>query len=422
MLTRLKQAVKTNKTIVQNFSYLSLLQMFNMAIPLFTYPYLIRVLGVEIYGLVVFAQAILGYFVILIDFGFSISATKEISIHRNNKDKLNEIVSSIFIIKGVLFVISVVSFIIILNFFKQAENYKLLFYLTLSSCLYNWLFPIWYFQGLEKMKYITIINVVSRTIFMGLIFLLIINKEDYLYFPIINGIGAVASIFAALYIIFSKHKIKFLIPTKSTLTYYFKESIPIFVSNISIKLYVSSNKVIVGAFLGMGSVAFYDLAEKLVSILRMPQGILSQTLFPKISKDKNLGFVKKIFKMSLWFNIGVYILFLMLLKPIVLLLGGEEMLPVIPTAIILGLTIPFTAMSNIFGVQLLLPFGYNKEFSTVIVSSGIVYLTLILFTKFIFEFSIENLSLTTVITEAFVVTYMFYYCLKFNLWKRNMTT
>ena len=422
MLNRIKQTVKRNKTIVENFSYLSLMQIFNLAVPLLTYPYLIRVLGIEVYGLVVFAQTIVSYFVILVSFGFNISATKEISIHRKNKNKVNEIVSSIFIIKGVLFVISVVSFFIILNVFEQTKNYELLFYLTFYLCLYDWLFPTWYFQGIEKMKYITLINVISRTIFLGLTFLLIKNQDDYLFHPIINGIGALAAILAALFIIFYKHQIKFLIPAKTTLIYYFKESISIFISNVSIKLYVSSNKVIIGVFLGMGSVAFYDLAEKLVSLLRIPQSILSQTLFPRISKDKNLDFVKKIFKISVWSNIGVYILFLILLKPIILLLGGEEMLSAIPVIIILGLTVPITAMSNIFGIQLLLPFGYNREFSIVVISSGFIYLTLIILTKFIFDFSIENISLITVLTEVFVTIFMFKYCLKFNLWKKNTIT
>jgi len=74
-----------------------------MLIPLLTYPYLIRVLGKETYGLVVFVQAIVAYMVILVGFGFNISATREISIHRENKEKLNEIVSSVLIVKSLFF-------------------------------------------------------------------------------------------------------------------------------------------------------------------------------------------------------------------------------------------------------------------------------------------------------------------------------
>jgi O-antigen/teichoic acid export membrane protein len=421
-VSSLKQIIKSNKTIIENFSYLSLLQVFNMVVPLFTYPYIINVLGIDIYGRIIFAQAFIGYFVILINFGFNISATKEVSIHRDNKEKLNEIVSSIFIIKFFLLLISVFSFIVIMHFTDLAENYELLFYITLYLCFIDWLFPIWYFQGIQKMKYITFINVISRTAFLVLIFVLIKKQEDYLFFPIINAIGGVISILASLFFIFYKDQIKFLIPAKPTLIFYFKESIPIFISNVSVNLYASSSKFIIGIFLGMNSVAFYDLAEKLITLLRAPQGILSQTIFPKISREKDIGFVKKVFKISVWVNIGIYLVFLTLLRPIVVLLGGEEMLPAIPVTIILGLTIPITAMSNIFGIQLLLPFGYNREFSIGIVTSGFIYLALIILTKFIFGFSIENISLITVLTELFVTILMFNYCLKFNLWKKNTIT
>lgn len=422
MLNKLKEIVKANKTIFENLSYLSILQVFNMLVPLLTYPYLIRVLGIEKYGLVVFAQAIVGYFVILVNFGFNISATKEISVHRDNKVKINEIVSSIFILKGLLFIISLVSFSLILSVFEQAEGYKMLFYITLYMCLYDWLFPVWYFQGIEKMKYITLLNLVSRTIFLGLIFFLIKDQDDYLLFPIINGVGAIIASLGGLFIIFYNHKVKLIFPSKAVLKFYFTESIPIFISNVSIKFYVSSNKIIIGAFLGMGDVAFYDLAEKLVSLLRMPQSLLSQVLFPKISNDKNIGFVKKVFNISVWSNIGIYILFLFLLKPVVLILGDGEMLPAIPVVVILGLTLPLTAMSNVFGIQLLLPFGYNKAFSKVIVSSGLVYLILIVLIKLLFNFTIENISSATVLTELFVTIFMFKYCLKFNLWKKNTIT
>ena len=103
-ILRLKNILKNHSTILQNLSYISVLHLFNMLIPLLSYPYLIRVLGKETYGIIIFAQAIVGYFVILIGFGFNISATKEISINRDDKKKVSEIVSSVLIIKGILLV------------------------------------------------------------------------------------------------------------------------------------------------------------------------------------------------------------------------------------------------------------------------------------------------------------------------------
>lgn len=416
MVERLKKAFINHKTLIQNFSYLSALQIFNLLIPLITYPYLIRVLGKETYGLVVFAQAVVGYLVILVGFGFNISATKEISIHRDNKEKLSEIVSSVLIIKLFLFILSSVILVALLLIIPQAKGYETLFLLMLWMCLYDVIFPVWYFQGIEQMKYITYITLVSRLSFLGLIFVFIHIPSDYLFIPIINGIGALLAGITSLFIIFGKHRILFGLQPVERLKFYFKDSIPIFVSNVSIKLYVSTNKVIVGSFLGMAEVAYYDLAEKLVSVLKMPMAILSQSLFPKISKEKNLQFVKQIFKLSLLANISFYLLFILLSKYIVLFLGGKTMLEAVLIVNLLAFTVPVIAMSNIFGIQLLLTFGHNKTFSGIIVGSGIFYLLQAIVIWGIWRFSLINVTVITVTTEVFVTVTMFYYCKKYNLW------
>lgn len=421
-ISKLKEKVVQYKTLIQNFSYLSALQIFGMLIPLITYPYLIRVLGKETYGLVVFAQAIIGYLVILVGFGFNISATKEVSIHRDNKEKLSEIVSSVLLIKGGLFLISMVILLTLIFIIPQAQEYKALFFLTMWMCLYDVIFPMWYFQGIEQMKYITYITLFSRLTFVALIFVFIHSPVDYMYIPIINGIGALLAGITSLYIIFARHKVKFGLQSYQNLRFYFIDSIPIFISNVSASLYVVTNKVIVGAFLGMGEVAYYDLGEKITSILKIPQSILSQALFPKISKEKNISFIKQIFKVSIIINTVLFIFVLLFSKQIVVLLGGQQMLNAVIVVNILAFSVPIIAMSNIFGIQLLIPFGYKKTFSKIIVLSGVFYLVQALTIWLTIGFSLINISIITVTTEIIVTSTMYYYCKKYKLWKKNTIT
>lgn len=415
-IASLKGVVDRNRTLIHNLSYLSALQIFNLLLPLITYPYLIRVLGKETYGLVIFAQAIVTYLTILVGFGFNISATRDISVHRDDNEKISEIVSSVLIIKGALFLFSCVIMGILIWFMPQTHGYKVLFLLSLWACLYDVIFPTWYFQGIEKMKYITYISLTCRLIFLGLMFVFIHSSEDYLMVPILYGIGALVAGSCALILIFRKHHIRFVWQPYHTLKYYFKDSIPIFVSNVSISLYVSTNKVITGAFLGMTEVAYYDLAEKLTSVLRIPQSLLSQSLFPKISKEKNIGFIKRVFKISVGLNVILFGLIILFSHYFILLLGGEQMLPAKIVVNIMAIAVPIVAMSNIFGIQLLIPFGYNKSFSRVILSSGLVYLLLIALLWITVGFSIINISAVTIVTEIFVTSYMFYYCKKYRLW------
>lgn len=387
-----------------------------MLIPLVTYPYLIRVLGKDIYGTVAYAQAVIGYFGILISFGFDISAIKDISINRNNPEKLSEIVNSVITLKGILFLISTFLMVFIIELVPEARNYKLLFYITMMLSLNTVIYPSWYFQGIEQMKYITYISVVSRVIAVPLIFILIRAPKDYLLYPILNGIGAFIGGLISLYIVYFQHRLRFYFPSIKTMIIYLKDSVPIFISNVSINIYVSSNKVIIGTFLSMTDVAYYDLAEKIVNLLKAPQGILSQTLFPKINKDKNKAFVKKLFWLSLFFNLLLFFGVVVFSKYIVILLGGEQMLQAIWLVNILAFTVPIIATSNILGFQMLIPWGHNRAFSRVIVLSGVVYLIQLSVVWAFFGLNIYTISVIMITTEIFVSLYMFYMCKKYNLW------
>ena len=408
--------MSNHKVLIQNFSYLSALQAFNMLVPLITYPYLIRVLGKETYGLVVFAQAIIQYLVILVEFGFNISATKEISIHRDNKEKLSEIVSSVIFIKGIFFLVTVVLITIFVLIIPQAKGYEILFFLSMWACLYSVIFPVWYFQGIEKMKYITYITLISRLIFLCLIFVFIHSPKDYYFIPLINGIGALIAGTVSLYIIFNTHAIKFKLQPINIIKSYLTESIPIFISSVSSKIYVQANKVIIGTFLGMTEVAYYDLGEKITTLLKLPQSLLGQALFPKVSKEKDKTFVKRIFKFSIAINIGLFLITVALSKVAVLVLGGEEMLPAIWVINILALSVPIISMSNIFTIQLLIPFGYQRKYSRIIVTSGIVYLFQVGLLLVFSLINIYSLSVVHVTTEIFVATYSYYHCKKLKLW------
>ena len=110
MINKIKNMVNSEdkKRLASNFFSLSVLQVFTYVLPLLTLPYLVRVLGVETFGLVAFATAFITFFNILVDYGFNLSATREVSIHRENKDKITEIYSSVLSIKFILIFVSLI--------------------------------------------------------------------------------------------------------------------------------------------------------------------------------------------------------------------------------------------------------------------------------------------------------------------------
>src|SRR5690554_2982885 len=108
MADNIKRTFTKYKVLIYNYGYLSSLQLFTMLVPIVTLPFLLKVLGKEVYGLLVYAQAVVSYFVVVINLGFNVTATKDVSVFRDDKEKLSEIVSSVFIIKFFLFFLSLI--------------------------------------------------------------------------------------------------------------------------------------------------------------------------------------------------------------------------------------------------------------------------------------------------------------------------
>ncbi|NLP58823.1 oligosaccharide flippase family protein [Lutibacter sp. B1] len=413
MIQRFKSIFKKNKTLIHNFSYLSILQVFNLLLPLITYPYLIRVLGGDRYGLVIFTQSVIGYLVILVSFGFNISATKEISIYRDNKNKLDEIVSSTLLSKFLLFIISFLILGILLYILPQAKDYKTLFILTMWMCLYEAIFPMWYFQGLEKMKYITFITLISRLIFLGLIFVFIHHPSDYLYIPIINGIGAIIAGIISLIIVFKIDKINFIIPKLSTFKNNLEDSYPLFISRVS-SIKDNTPIFLIGMFMGNQAVAYYDLSYKVIKIIISIFDNVTNVVFPKIANSKNHTMLKKIVKVEFLLLICSYLLITALSKYIILFLGGSSMLPAQPLFFITGVLL-LRPLSSIIGSSVLIINGLTKEFMLNLIYSTIFYFFITIVLIPLGYINIYTLSSTIVLAQIFEFIHRIYIIKKNNL-------
>jgi PST family polysaccharide transporter len=408
--------LKRNKIILENFGYLSVLEVFNLIIPLATYPYLIKTLGNDIFGLVIYAQVIVSYLLILVSFGFSISATKQISVHRNNPEKLNEIVSTVLFIKGMLLILSIIILVIILLILPQGHSNKLLFVLSLWICLYDFIFPVWFYQGMEKMKYITFLTLTSRMIFFILIFVLIQSPDDYLKVPIINGIGSVFAGLISLYIVLSKFGIKLYIPNLKTIRYHIRDSYSLFLSDLIIAVKDKSNYILIGNILGPGAVTVFDLALKVKGVLSIPIDLINKALYPKIAKDKNMAFMLKSMWLTLSMTTTITIIAFIFARPITSILGGAEMKDVVAITRILLLSIPPFTVSFFLAVNCI-----NAHGKYLLLLKGMAFTTLfyILFISFGFLSghldSLYFYAICAVSTYLFELFYRIYITRKNNL-------
>lgn len=421
MINRIKSIANTEdkKKLMSNFFSLSVLQVFTYILPLLTLPYLVRVLGVENFGLLVFATATVAYFGLITDYGFDLIATREISIHRDDKAKVIEIFSSVMIIKFVLMFVSFLLLAILVFSFEKFSQDALIYFLSFGVVIGQFLFPVWFFQGMERMKYITYINIGSRLLFTIAIFIFVQEKSDFYMVPVFSALGTILGGLYALYFIRTNFDIMFVFQKTATLKYYFNEAHHIFISKFAISLYTISTTFILGIFTNNTIVGYFAAAEKIIQAFKGLIGPISQTLFPYISRrvnnsrEEGFKIVKKVIFYVAIFTGTVSIFIYIFSNSLVTLILGSEYFESIIVLKILFLLPFLTGLNTILGVQVLLAFNRKSAF-TVIITFGSI---LNLFLSFILIPKLEHLgsAISIVLTETVILILMITYLQKNGL-------
>ncbi len=400
---------RTN-TLRDNIISLFILQGAEYILPLITVPYLVRILGPEKFGLIAFAQAFIQYFVLLTDYGFNLSATRLISIHRHDINRRSQIFwSTIWAKIGLM----VVSFCILVSVVFSFQKFRLewpLYFISFITVTGNVLFPVWYFQGMERMKLISALNISVKVISVAAIFLLVRNEGDYLIVAIIQSGGMVVGGFLSVYFVSKLGQLRFLWPIHSLLIETLKDGWHVFISTAGISLYVSSTAFILGLISGNVAVGYFSAAQK---IIKAVQGLItpvSIAIYPRISalaiqsREKALMFIRKTLN---WIGSGsliISIILLLLAKPAVLFLLGHKYVESI--AIVRWMAfMPFiVGLSNIFGVQTMVTFGMKKQFSRILLLAGVFNLVILF--PLIWAAGAEGAAISLMLTEVIVTVTM----------------
>ena len=410
MIQKIKSKFQSEdgKKISTNFMYLSILQGMNLILPLITFPYLVRVLGIENFGLLMFAQAFIVYFTMIVDYGFNLSGIREVSSNRNNKSKLIKIFSSIMIARFILALVGLIFLtIIVFSFEKFSQNWEL-YYLTFGIVIGTALFPTWFFQGMEKMKYITVLTVIAKLIFTLSIFLFVTTEKDFIYVPLINSLGFIFVGIISLFIIFKDFDMKIKFQKWKRIKIQFIKGWHVFISKISINLYGATNTFILGIFTTDAIVGYYAIAEKVVRIITSLFAPFYQTIYPHvvniIKKPKNEAaqFLKRVFKYSLGISTIVFLLSISLGEFSFLLVFGEEAKNSINIFYILSPLIIILPMAYLFFNVILLSYKLDKYFSKLYIIGAITNLSMIFILFQFLEEKIVAVSLSLLITELII--------------------
>lgn len=389
---------------VQNFIFLSLIQASNILIVLISMPLLITSIGVDQFGLVNLALSIIIIANIFVSFGFNLSGPREVAINQDNKKKLSFLLSNILFGKLILAGIMVVIILIAIFGFNLFKAYQTILIFSLLLLFSEATLPLWFFQGLEKMKLMSTANIFSKLLYLMCIVFFIRTPEQSKYVNFLMGGSAfLINLLVLLYvklelnIIFFKPKFRQLYNSLSA-------NVNFFLSNLTSYLSFNSGLIILSFFSNPEVLGFYSLAEKVAMVIRLFPALVTQSIYPnatKLHKNDPDAFYKFMKKAYLWtISIaGLISLFIYLIAPLIIQLLAKSRLDDAILYLQILAFLPFLASFNIVNVLLLLITNQQHGLFKVslIVCTYMILMSFLLATKF----GVQGVCYTLLSTEIF---------------------
>lgn len=283
------ESTSRRNRIFSNFMALGILQGTNFLLPVLVMPFVIKQIGPDGYGVVAVAQGIMLLFVTVSEYGFNLTATRALALHRNDVGKNAKLFYTVLAAKMVICIALFGILLLLISLVPFFRPHFQLYLLGFTYVIGQSLLVSWFFQGMEKMKYITIYALFARLLFVALVFVFIREKSDHRFFIFYMGIGSVVagvfSIFQAIRIC----KLPWVRPTWGDVKQELREGWPVMLSYISINTFLSINVFILRLFTNDLIAGYYSVAEKIILATRQIPVLFSQVIYPPLCQLMQKG-------------------------------------------------------------------------------------------------------------------------------------
>ena len=346
---------------MENYFFMTVLQILNMCFYLLIYPFLIRTLGQEGYGLYAYAASMVFLFITFVNFGFDLPAAQQVALHSDDKQVLRSVLSCVQTAKIYIEMIAVLCFAVIMLINPIMGNAPCVFWITFLQTLTFILFPQWYYQGLQKMKMVTYIQFGFRLLSLPFIFIFIKSPQDVWAFALITSLASVLGGITAWLMIRYCDGIKIYWASIPAVKRAYLEAVPFCGSNIIGVAKEQGMILMAGSFLGMADVAIYDLANKIMLIPRTIFSKLNDALYPKmvVRGDKETN--RRVLLYEVVLGIGAMLCVALFGPLAVYVLGGEQMMSSYGVTVILSFTILCWLVVGVFLQFYFVPAGYTRH-------------------------------------------------------------
>lgn len=393
------------KSIKKNYIYNLLYQVLAIIIPIITIPYVSRVLGARNIGIYGYTLSISAYFILLGSLGISLYGQREIAYVMNNKKKNSKKFWEIFILR--LFTMSIAAIVFYFVFIRSHRTYYMYFQILLLEILGNTLDISWFFQGLEEFGKTVSRNLIVKLVSLICIFLFVKTKNDlYIYFVIYVLSVLLGNL--SLWLYMPKYVERVNLKSLNVLEH-LKPAIALFIPQAAIQIYTILDRTMIGVIISeKAEVGFYTQGEKIIKLLLTIITAMGAVMLPRIAnrfaEKDNKAIKAYIYKsFNLVFVLAFPLMFglISVSKAFVPIFFGPGYDKVVPIMMLLAPIIVLIGMSNVIGMQYLLPTKRQKEFTISVICGAITNFTINLF--LIRRYGAVGAAISTLIAE-FIVT------------------
>lgn len=412
--------MKKQGVLFKNTVMLYILTFSNYLFSFITVPFQTRILGPEVYGEVGFVQAIMVYVQMVVDFGFILSSTEDVAKNRDNDEETSKIMSSVFICKLILGVISFAVMLVLCFTVERFKSNMLLFVLFFFSTLFTSLLPDFLYRGKEIMAAITYRAVGMKAFFTLGIFLFLRNSNEVYLIPLFNLLGGIGACLWTYWDVYKNCNVKFVKVSKAYVKATFMRSSSYFLSRIASTVYGATNTLLLGFVYPSGNMlGYYTSAEKLMTTARSMFSPIADSLYPYMVKNKDYKMVKKILLLIMPFVIigcsvvGIYS------EEFCSLLFGEEFAPAGNLLKLLMPVIAITLPTYICGFPMLSPLGLGKYANYSVIAAAIFHGSVLLVLLLCGALTTEAVCIVTTVTELMVLCFRVFVILKHKMKNKN---
>lgn len=366
------------RQIIENFFSLSVLNAVNIVLQLITLPYILNIVGKDNYGIYSYVFMVVQYIILFSTYGFNYSATKMISRHRNDTAAVTRIYNAVIGCKMLIAIFLVISVMLCSGWVFEEEIGFVMFLLGTGMIVGDILNPVWLFQGMEKMKFMTLVNSSSKIIFTVLVFFVVRSVDDFYLLILLNSCGYLLAGILSVFLAYKQFNVRLGIPRFGDMIAQFKNGGAMFGSTFGMNLYRNAHVLILKHFASNEAVGLFSAAEKVIHGFQSVILPAAQALFPHMSlkfKDKStkerLSLMKKVMLPLVGLSFAAA-LFVYIFAPWISdILCGKDFRECIPLIRIMSLVIIFGEVNYITGIVGLVNMDRQNYFFRSVLVTGV---------------------------------------------------